>query len=339
MRITAESGTRPTALFTAGACTLAVEALEDLLDGAAWFTAERSQTGFEIEIRGLRYSDHLDAARSAVDALFEATPELSGWSWAISESSADEPDEADYDEGGLALQGLGSGPADLVTEFEDLLRTEATLVALAPHFRALDLGQILGQERDESPEPAPHPDHARLAGLLVMSALVVADELHHDAACLRIHSIDEAPVLIVWMLPERFKYRYSPVFVQRLTTVFADLTRQVQVGWESPSCVAQELCVRIWLDQTEILAETHKIDLPDGWRVSLEDVLFEDLDHEYLFDPAYDGFEDDPDFGPGGMASMRFDDWFRPFRSTQLVPLYALPTADDPDATPDKAPR
>lgn len=39
-------------------------------------------------------------------------------------------------------------------------------------------------------------------------------------------------------------------------------------------------------------------------------LLLEVLDHDYLQDPALDGFEDDPTFGPPGMASMRVQDWF-----------------------------
>lgn len=45
----------------------------------------------------------------------------------------------------------------------------------------------------------------------------------------------------------------------------------------------------MWLTQTEVLAETYQVSVPDGWKVVLEEVLFEDLDHEYLFDPAADG--------------------------------------------------
>ena len=64
-------------------------------------------------------------------------------------------------------------------------------------------------------------------------------------------------------------------------------------------------------------------------RGHLEDMLFEDVDHELLYDPAYDGIEDDPDSQPAGMAPMRFSDWFVRFNPGRSLPPYALPEAHD----------
>jgi hypothetical protein len=70
-----------------------------------------------------------------------------------------------------------------------------------------------------------------------------------------------------------------------------------------------------------------------GWRGHLEDLLFEDLDHELLYDPTNDGIEEDPAAQPPGMAPMRFADWFRPFNDERTLPPYALPAPPFPDAS------
>jgi hypothetical protein len=71
--------------------------------------------------------------------------------------------------------------------------------------------------------------------------------------------------------------------------------------------VAQELGLRVLLSQVEVVAEAAGVALETDWRHQLEDLLFEDADHE-LYDPAYDGIEEDPVSQPPGMIPMRFGD-------------------------------
>jgi hypothetical protein len=73
-----------------------------------------------------------------------------------------------------------------------------------------------------------------------------------------------------------------------------------------------------------VTADLAEADLPDNWRSMLEEYLLEDVDHEYLDDRASDGFEHDPHFGPPGMTSMRFEDWFVPFNDERHLPPYAM---------------
>jgi hypothetical protein len=111
-----------------------------------------------------------------------------------------------------------------------------------------------------------------------------------------------------------------------------DVTGRLTKGWEPLASVAQELGLRVLLNLVEVVADTAGVALDDGWRGHLEDLLFEDIDHELLYNPAYDGIEDDPESQPPGMAPMRFEDWFEPFNDERTMPPYALPRApsDDP---------
>jgi hypothetical protein len=77
----------------------------------------------------------------------------------------------------------------------------------------------------------------------------------------------------------------------------------------------------------EVVADTAGVALDDDWRGHVEDLFFEDVDHELLYDPAYDGIEDDRASQLPGMAPMRFEDWFNPFNEERTMPPYALPRA------------
>ena len=91
--------------------------------------------------------------------------------------------------------------------------------------------------------------------------------------------------------------------------------------------MAQELGLRVLLDHVEVGGKRLTWPWPDDWRGHLEDLLFEDLDHELLYDPAHDGIEEDPARQPPGMAPMRFTDWFRPFNDRRTPALRAARAA------------
>jgi hypothetical protein len=98
---------------------------------------------------------------------------------------------------------------------------------------------------------------------------------------------------VLSQLPARFTASYTPLFAQRFLVAVVDVTGRLTRGWEPLACVAQELGLRVLLNQVEVVAETADVALDDGWRGYLEDMLFEDIDHELLYNPAYDGIEDD----------------------------------------------
>jgi hypothetical protein len=107
---------------------------------------------------------------------------------------------------------------------------------------------------------------------------------------------------VLCQLPTRFAVGYTPLFAQRFPVAVVDVTGRLTKGWEPLACVAQELGLRVLLNQIEVVAETADVALDDGWRGHLEDMFFEDLDHEMMYDPAYDGIEDDPSSQPPGMV-------------------------------------
>ena len=52
--------------------------------------------------------------------------------------------------------------------------------------------------------------------------------------------------------------------------------------------------------------------------------MLADIDHEYLYDPALDGFVDDPTAG----GPQRLEDWFTPYPDADPLPPYLDPTPE-----------
>ena len=118
----------------------------------------------------------------------------------------------------------------------------------------------------------------------------------------------------IWLPRGRLaKYASDSAGSVRATSPSTRTCRLTAAQWTPPSCVAQELGVRLLLNQATAVADLAGLTLPPDWPDTLAELLLEDIDHEYLYDPALDGFEDDPDFGPPGMTSMRVQDWFTHF--------------------------
>lgn len=130
-------------------------------------------------------------------------------------------------------------------------------------------------------------------------------------------------------LPERYVHRYDGMFAKKF------LICLIVVSWKLRSndahtlaCTAEELALYALLREARGLLEDSGTEVDFG---AFEDLAFEDMDFELLFDPAWDGIEDYGNELTGGQArlvNLRFDDWFRPFREEVPVHPYVDPRRD-----------
>jgi hypothetical protein len=241
--------------------------------------------------------------------------------------------EGDTPGGGLPGSGETERPA------EDRERAEARLLAEASRLRGVPLGWLTTSDVEAS-DPDGRARALRqaslVAGCLMRAADVVVDELFEDVEMLGRAAEDGGVVesegtFVLSGLPSRFAHHYTPLFARRFLVAMIDVTRRLTAGWEPLSCVAEELATRILLDEVEVQADIAGVDLGGGWRGHLEDLVFDDVDHELLYDPALDGIEDQPALGPPGMAPMGYEWWFVPFNADRPLPPYILD--DRPEAT------
>lgn len=90
------------------------------------------------------------------------------------------------------------------------------------------------------------------------------------------------------------------------------------------TCVARERGLRVLLNGVEVIAEAADVELEDGWREHVEELFFEDADHEMRYDMSLDGIEDDPSLQAAGIAPLCFEDWFTPFNDQRSLPPHAM---------------
>jgi hypothetical protein len=199
----------------------------------------------------------------------------------------------------------------------------------------LDLGWLTCRDVDDA-DPAQLAcalaEAQYVAGALFQAAVLIVDHLFIDVDTLKdageIATVaGETPeaFFVLDELPARYAHRYDVRFAQALLVATVDVTRRLTAGWEPLACVAEELALRLILNQAEAQLDVADVDLDDDWRGAVEDALFEDVDHELLYDEAADGIEDDPEaLAILRMAPMAFTDWFKPFNPDRPLPPYLL---------------
>jgi hypothetical protein len=213
---------------------------------------------------------------------------------------------------------------------EDLDDDTAAVLGAADLFRAFPLPTLThGHWADPDPARAATTQHqARaLAGCLIVAAEMVTNELFDDLEAISA-GIEAAGTHQLGELPPQWAAGYTPLFTRGFLVAFVDLSARLTRVWTPTSCVAQDLGVRLLSNQAEFVAESAGLDLPDGWRDLLYQLMLPDIDHENLYDPALDGFVDDPTFGPPRMVSMPLQDWFTPYPDADPLPPYLSPTPD-----------
>jgi pterin-4a-carbinolamine dehydratase len=207
--------------------------------------------------------------------------------------------------------------------------TEARLFGTAERV-AIDL-ETLGHDpdlRNPDQRAASLRESTLYAGMLWEASEVFIDLLTEDLVSVHkgrgsddwLDAVQESNVLAV--VPERFHHHITPGIATRFLVVAVDLTGRLSLGWRPCSCVAQELMLRALLGQVQALVDIYEVPVRSDWRDTLESHLFEDLDHEHLYDMSLDGFEDQ-DNSPSGMARMDFASWFVPFGPARRLPPYA----------------
>jgi len=128
------------------------------------------------------------------------------------------------------------------------------------------------------------------------------------------------------IIPPRYHGLCDLDFARRLLVCFVSAMERVRNS-ESPHCVAEEMAVKAIFDFTlETVAEEGGRDgetaeeTAAGLEFYLDNVLLEDADFQFLWQPRFDGLEHAvPELG---MANLAFSEWFKPFREERPVNPY-----------------
>src|SRR5207248_2068100 len=122
------------------------------------------------------------------------------------------------------------------------------------------------------------------------------------------------------ILPPAWQIGLDETFLAGMANAMTFVTKGLtDADWEGPANTAEELCLKAILDHaSEVIPEVWKIE--DRARLKadvmdLREIGFQDIDHEFLFEPETDGI-DQSDLGAQmGMQSLSRRDAFRRLRA------------------------
>jgi hypothetical protein len=307
--------------------------------------------------------DAEDAVRAVIGEILEGS-ELLG-EWVISKcevelhldlakeslDAADGPDVPPADPSERAARhavdaGDDSVPVGVSDEEREAMRAKIRALAsdLAAfgvesfgHFTMTDEGEGESEGSDEFLVPQEVAELA--AGAIAYSIDILLDELFMDLATLTEEESNAAECDGVMMqidnLPSKYSLRYDERFARHLVVTAVTLTgRMTQPGFEHLNCVAEELLLRLLLQTAEVTLDTYGL-MDEGVAAALEcfsDGVYEDMDHEWLYDPSMDGIDQDPAAAYLGIAPMGLKDWFTPFNKGRYVHPFAIYEDEAPSA-------
>ncbi|GAA3106672.1 hypothetical protein ACFQ0X_25250 [Streptomyces rectiviolaceus] len=293
------------------------------------------------------------AVRELVEELLDRTELLSDWTVERCEvelqsdlakeslDAADGPDAPpdDVESRRARLMGLAGGAVPTVAPGTpaETAAIRSKIRTMAPRLAAFGLGMFGAREEGEEGEKGTKgtEDAELAAGALIWGTDVLLDELFQDA-----HALDreetnvaecDSPMWLLDELPPRYALQYDARFARRfLVTAIALTTRLTEGSFKELSCVAEELAFKLLLRDAEVTLDTFGL-LDEGVSSALEcfaDLVYEDMDHEWLYDDSTDGIDESEMGAALGIAPMGISSWFTPFNKDGYVHPYA---ADDPD--------
>lgn len=119
-------------------------------------------------------------------------------------------------------------------------------------------------------------------GLFYAASVVVVDELFQDLVTSYEEGFDSEDTHQLWLLPEAYASQYETLFIKSFIAATIDASRRVVDGDGARASIAEELGLRLILDQMEATAHLLDITLLSGWRLSFEGAYFDELDYDML---------------------------------------------------------
>ncbi len=134
---------------------------------------------------------------------------------------------------------------------------------------------------------------AVLQGVLYVAAMNMVEELFEELrrcedAAVAGRRWDWQSEPVSGGLPPRFEDQYIPLLLRKLTLAAAAVTSRLTGTWGPPVSVLEELALHLLLEQAQVVVDESDLILDGDWRESLEELLFEDLDVQLLYDDVDD---------------------------------------------------
>jgi hypothetical protein len=115
-------------------------------------------------------------------------------------------------------------------------------------------------------------------------------------------------------LPSRYEQYYDGRFARDWTTTAAVVGwKLAQPGEVTLACVAEELALFALIRQARMLLDLRERESDEQAWSDFRDLVFEDEDFLFLFNPEFDGIEETEWARQHAVVGIKFNEWFRPF--------------------------
>ncbi|MFK0288905.1 hypothetical protein ACIQU6_00260 [Streptomyces sp. NPDC090442] len=273
----------------------------------------------------------------------ELHPDLAKESLEAADGPDAPPDDLASRRARLTESAAGDVAVDAMSDAVDTETAQRRMRSMASQLRAFGPEMFGAPDEEEKDDDVADygsrvsvEDVELAAGALVWATDVLLDELFQDAYALAAEETNVAecdrPMWLLDELPPRYALQYDARFARHfLVTAVALTTRFTEGSFQQLGCVAEELVLRLLLDRAEVSLETFGL-LDERVSAALEcftELVYEDMDHEWLYDDSKDGIDESPVGEYLGIAPMRLASWFQPFNDDRYVHPYAV---DEPFA-------
>jgi hypothetical protein len=153
------------------------------------------------------------------------------------------------------------------------------------------------------------PDNHRRA---LYSALYMLSDEFFD------YDLDDEDHEFRQLLPRKYLHSYTPLFLKKFYVTLLTVGYKLALPEESDTliaCTAEELALHVLIEEASALLELEGIEADF---VAFEDVIYQDVDFEYLYEPENDGIEDSEVGVEMGIGNLHFSEWFKPFLNASM---------------------
>ncbi|MFE1883705.1 tetratricopeptide repeat protein [Streptomyces diastatochromogenes] len=189
------------------------------------------------------------------------------------------------------------------------------------------------------PEPAVHEEEdgdeerewgpsARTLCLLEATLALLADMAYDDLEDIGDRAVDLGDdYAVIFSDMPVITWRQDAQWRRQMARCFDDLAADIRAGrWPQPTCTGEEMALHIAIDHasSRVVDEPERVmEIVDGvpphhddwdWGLCI-DVLLEDTDVLFLYEPWAQGIEDSDHYinQDMGLANLEAEDWFKPF--------------------------
>ncbi|WP_326797286.1 hypothetical protein OG946_19195 [Streptomyces sp. NBC_01808] len=212
----------------------------------------------------------------------------------------------------------------------------ATLRGLAPRLQAFSV-ECFGYSDDDEERIVSREDAELAAGALVYASEVLVDELFQDVVTLHEEGAtsvadSDGVFMVLEELPPAYARSYTALFAKRLTVAAVSMVEKfTRPGYAELSCVAEELLLRLLINEALVVVDVGGLmsdEIKAAWEC-FTDQMYEDMDHEWLYQPVMDGIDEEPGLAHLGIAQEGVKDWFTPFADGGYVHPFAAEADGD----------